>query len=65
MNVIYDPKTDVLTVEFRPGPIAESDENKPGVILDYDSEGRLVSVEILDASKHIPDVAHIDIRVAV
>jgi hypothetical protein len=34
MKAIYDAKTDTLTLEFRPGPVAESDEDKPGVILD-------------------------------
>ena len=65
MNVVYDPKTDTLTVVFRDGPVAESDEDKPGVILDYDSEGHLVGLEILDASKQVPDFASIQFRVAV
>lgn len=53
MKVHYDPDSDTLTVEFRPGPVAESDEEKPGVILDYDDAGEIVGIEILDASRRV------------
>ena len=44
MKVSYDPKTDTLSVVFRDkATVAESDEEKPGIILDYDDEGNLVS----------------------
>ena len=48
MKVNYDAKTDTLTVVFRDVPVAESDEDKPGVILDYDATGNIVSIEVLD-----------------
>lgn len=44
MKVIYDNKTDTLTIIFNDAPVAESDEDKPGVILDYDVSGNLVSL---------------------
>jgi YD repeat-containing protein len=44
MRVLYDSRRDALTVILREGvPVAESDEDKPGVILDYDDQGNLIS----------------------
>jgi len=53
MKVIYDREADTLTIIFAETPVAESDEDKPGVILDYDDKGNLVSLEILDASRRV------------
>ena len=53
MKVTYDASVDVLRILFSDAPIAESDEDKPGVILDYAEDGSIVGIEILDASKHI------------
>ena len=53
MKVVYDPEVDVLTVLLNDAPVAESDQDKPGVILDYDAAGNMVSFEILDASKRM------------
>ena len=53
MKVIYDAATDTLTLILAEAPVAESDEGKPGVILDYDEAGNLVSLEILDASQRV------------
>ena len=55
MKVTYDPEVDVLHILLRNVPVKESDEDKPGVILDYDKEGNIVGIEILDASKRVED----------
>ncbi len=63
MKVFYDRKTDTLSVILRDDvPVAESDEDKPGVILDYDERGNLVSLEILDASKRVTEARKVDFQ---
>ncbi|MDZ7412951.1 MAG: DUF2283 domain-containing protein [candidate division KSB1 bacterium] len=64
MKIIYDRETDTLTVIFTETPVAESDEDKPGVILDYDAAGNLVSLEILDASQRVTSLSRIEYQVA-
>ncbi len=64
MKVIYDRETDTLTVIFSESPVAESDEDKPGVILDYDASGNLVSLEILDASHRVMLPTRIEYQIA-
>jgi uncharacterized protein YuzE len=63
MKVIYDCETDTLTVILADTPVAESDEDKPGVILDYDAAGNLVSLEVLDASLRIMSPSQIEYQV--
>ncbi|MFQ5811059.1 MAG: DUF2283 domain-containing protein [Armatimonadota bacterium] len=55
MRVIYDRETDTLSIVLGQRPVAESDELREGLIVDYDQEGRIVSVEVLDASQHVAD----------
>ena len=63
MKVTYDTATDSLTVVLNEkASIAESDEDKPGVILDYDNKGNLVSLEVLDASKRVTEAKKIEFQ---
>jgi len=52
MKTRYDPDADALYVRFSEAEIVESEEVSNGVILDFDAEGRIVAIEVLDASKH-------------
>lgn len=49
----YDKDIDALALRWSDARIEESDEVEPGVILDYDAEGNVVGVEILEATKKI------------
>lgn len=64
MKVVYDQKLDTLTIILAETPVAESDEDKPGVILDYDGKGNLVSLEILDASRRVSVPSKIEYQVS-
>ena len=63
MKVSYDPHTDTLTLILKDdAPVKESDEDKPGVILDYDNEGDLISLEIPDASKRVTEARKMEFQ---
>ena len=65
MKVNYDLHTDILTVILKDNVVvAESDEDKPGVILDYDAAGELVSLEILDASRRVSEARKVEFQMA-
>ena len=60
MKSTYDARTDALTIILKAdATVTESNEEKPGVILDYDAEGDLVSLEILNASTPVTEVRRV------
>ena len=63
MKADYDSQTDILTFVLSDAPVEESDEIKPGVILDYDAAGNVVSLEILDASRRVQNPAAMEFAV--
>ena len=63
MKVTYDPEVDVLRILLSDAPIEESDEDKPGVILDYDKDGNVVGLEILEAPKRIANPRSVEYAV--
>ena len=64
MKVTYDRETDILQLVFAGTPVEESDEDKPGVIIDYDKNGNVVGMEILDASKRVEDPQAVRLDIA-
>ncbi len=63
MKVTYDPEVDVLRIVFRDVAVEESDEDKPGVILDYDKDGNIVGLEVLNASQRVENPRGVDYAV--
>lgn len=51
MRIEYDPEVDALYVRLADSKIIESEEVKPGIVLDFDVDGNVVGLEVLSASK--------------
>ncbi len=64
MKVIYDPAVDVLRIILRDAQVFESDETRPGVILDYDEDGQILGLEILDAASLVSDPRAVELALA-
>ncbi len=63
MKITYDAATDTLTVVLRDAHTRISEEEKSGVILDYDAAGRLIALEIPDASTRVDGVDTVQLQV--
>lgn len=55
MRVRVDHQADAVYLNLTDHEIAESEEVADGIVVDYDAEGRIVGLEILDASRRIGD----------
>lgn len=51
MKVQYDPVADAMYIRLAEGTVADSDEVRDGVVLDYDASGRVLGIEVLDLSR--------------
>ncbi len=63
MKVTYNQEVDILRIVLNDADIEESDEDKPGVIIDYDDHSNVVGLEILDASTRIANPRTIEYAV--
>lgn len=61
MRIQYDPGVDVLMIYLREGQVAESDEVAAGMIVDFDEEGRPLSIEILNAQRLLSPDSKLDL----
>ncbi len=50
VHIKYDPQVDILRIRFGDTVIHDSDEVSPGVIVDYDEDGKIVGLELMDIS---------------
>ena len=56
-TVKYDAAANAAYIRFSPEPVQESEEVSDGIVLDYDADGRIVGMEVMDARAHLsPDL---------
>jgi len=65
MKIKYDTEVDILRITFKDTDIEESGEDTSGVILDFDVDGNVVGIEILQASKRIDNPQAIAYEISV
>ena len=53
MRVHFDQQSDALYFRLDDSKIVDSEEVKPGIILDFNEHNQVVGVEILDAAKRV------------
>lgn len=54
MRISYDPEVDALSISFRDATV-NTQELADGIAAEYDAQGQLVGLEILDAAKRFGD----------
>ena len=57
MKVHFDEKIDALYFRLDDSKIIESEEVKPGIILDFNEKNQVVGVEILNVKKRVPEAS--------
>ncbi|MEX0660716.1 MAG: DUF2283 domain-containing protein [Balneolaceae bacterium] len=63
MDIRFDKEADAIYLRFSDAKVFLSDEEKPGIIIDYDQQGGVVGIELLDASKRTENPSKINYEV--
>ena len=54
MKITYDPKADAMYIQFQKEKYSISKEVGKGILVDYTESGKVIGIEILEASKRMP-----------
>ena len=63
MEINYDKEADAMYIEFRKGDFSKNKKIDDFTVVDFDEKGNLLGIELLDASKRIPQKSLSQIRV--
>ena len=64
MKIEYSKKADAIYVYFKEDYVAKSKEIEDGVVIDFDKEGQLIGIEVLDVSQRysLSDIVNVNIE---
>jgi len=54
VKIAFDPDSDALYLRLDDSPIVESEEVRPGIVLDFNADDQVVGVEILRVQERVP-----------
>jgi uncharacterized protein YuzE len=54
MRMQYDEKADALYLRLDDSKVVESEEVKPGIVLDFNAENQVVGIEVLNLKRRVP-----------
>lgn len=57
MRVHFDQESDALYFQLGDCKVVESEQVKPGIVLDFNEQNQVVGVEILDAGERVPEAS--------
>jgi uncharacterized protein YuzE len=66
MRIRYDEKVDALYLRLDDSKVVESEEVKPGIVLDFNVKKQVVGIEVLDVKRRVPkaDLKRLKVLVA-
>ena len=54
MRIRYDEKIDALYFQLDDSKVVESEELKPGIVLDFNAKKQVVGIEVLELKRRVP-----------
>ncbi len=54
-TIRYDKQVDALYIDLSDADVYDTHELEPGIMVDYDKEGRVIGIEVLDLMDRIQE----------
>lgn len=55
MKMHYDEKADALYLRLDDAKVVDSQEVRPGIVLDYNADNEVIGIEVLQLKRRVPN----------